>query len=367
MTKQIKNEDNILKSSLNEIGKNVELRSKFTSFLVEIESELKIENKNARENIIGPIIDELYKNSGVIKKQIQGGLVFNFLYNSKIAREFLLSDNFLPDHVWEPQTTRVLKYFSKGVKNVLVGGAFFGDQAIIIANEIVNNGGTCHAFEPNVRQCDMLKRNAIDNKLTNIVINQKALWDSSGLKLHLDTSGMEDEGNWGATNSITTNDKIENTVDTISINDYCIKNKINSLDLIMLDLEGGEYSVLNGSTDYLNQNEDTAPILVFEVHSKYTDWKNGFDNVEIIKKLNSFGYKIFAIRDYHSNKNMNNTPIELIPSNSIYLEGPHHGFNVLAVKNVNKLNDQIFSFVKDVSPKYLDHKDPKFHQPLFKN
>jgi FkbM family methyltransferase len=366
MANQIKNEERILKSSLNQIGKNDSLRLKFTNFLQEIEVELKNEDKNARETIIGPIMNELYKDSGILKKEITGGLLFNFLYNSKIAREFLLSDKTLPDHVWEPQTTKVLQYFSKGVKNVLVGGAFFGDQAIIIANEVKKNGGFCHAFEPNIRQFDMLRRNAIDNNLENLIINQKALWNKSDLKLLLDPLGMEDEGNWGLSNSSKNYVNTDNSVDTITISDYCNEKNIKSLDLIMLDIEGGEYSVLNGALDLLNQNEESAPVLVFEVHSKYTDWKNGFDNVEIIKQLKGFGYKVYAIRDYHSNKDMFNTPIELIPSDSIYLDGPHHGFNVLAVKNKNKLDKGDFTFVKNVSPKYLDHKDPKIHQPLFK-
>lgn len=366
MTNQIKNGDSLLKSSIIQIGKSDSLRLKFTNFLKEIENELKNDDQNARETIIGPIMNELYQNSGILKKEIQGGLVFNFLYNSKIAREFLLSDETLPDHVWEPQTTKVLQYFSKGVKNVLVGGAFFGDQAIIIANEVKSNGGFCHAFEPNIRQFDMLKRNAIENNLENLIINQKALWNKSGLKLLLDPLGMEDEGNWGLSNSSKISVSTDNSVDTITISDYCTEKNINSLELIMLDIEGGEYSVLNGAYDLLNQSEESAPVLVFEVHSKYTDWGNGFDNVEIIKQLKEFGYKVFAIRDYHSNRYMFNSPIELIPSNSIYLDGPHHGFNVLAVKNEDKIHKDIFSFVKDVSPKYLDHKDPKIHQPLFK-
>jgi FkbM family methyltransferase len=350
--------------ALNAIGKNVNTRNKITNLLIEIEAELKLQDKNARESIIGPIMDELYSNSGVLRKKIQDGLVFNFLYNSKIAREFLLSDVNIPDHVWEPQTTRLLKHFSRVCKNVIVGGAFFGDQAIIIANELRKNEGFCHAFEPNNRQCDMLRKNVIDNNLTNLIINQKALWNVSGLKIILDSSGMSDEGNWGAKDSIVVNSSDSMYVESISINDYLNQKNIKKIDLIMLDLEGGEFAALNGAIDYLNQPVESSPIVVFEVHSKYTDWSNGFDNVDIIKYLNDLGYKIFAIRDYHSNKNMNNTTIELIPTGSIYLDGPHHGFNVIAVKNIKLFDNDLFDFVKEVSPKYLDHKDPIIHQPL---
>lgn len=361
MTKEIKADCDALIAALTAIGKNENTRGKLTELLIEIEKTIKSEDKNARETVIGPIMDAMYRNSTGLRKEIEGGLVFNFFYNSKIAREFLLSDVAVPDHVWEPQTTRILQYFSKGKKNVIVGGAFFGDQAVIIANELSKSGGVCHAFEPNSNQCSMLRKNAEDNKLKNLLINQVALWDKSGEKLVFDANS-EDEGNWGATD-VTANENAKGSVDTVAIDDYCKQHNVASVDLIMLDLEGGEISAIQGAEELLKQDAATAPVIVFEVHSKYTDWKNGFENINIIQLLHKHGYKIFAIRDYHSNRSMKDTKIELIPTDAIYLEGPHHGFNVIAVKDMNTL-DATFSFVKNVSPKYLDHRDPAIHQPL---
>ena len=57
-------------------------------------------------------------------------------------------------------------------------------------------------------------------------------------------------------------------------------------------------------------------------------------------------------------------PIELVPLDSVYLEGPPHGFNMVAVKDTTVFDGPGYSIVKGVSPKYLRHKDPKLHHPV---
>ena len=74
-------------------------------------------------------------------------------------------------------------------------------------------------------------------------------------------------------------------------------------------------------------------------------------------------YILYAIRDYQSNVNLKGYPIELIPIDFVYLKGPKHGFNILAIKDENILNDKQFRIRKNVSPKLLKHRDPKIHSP----
>jgi len=355
-------DQNALVAALAAIGKSAAAREKMTEALHAIEQIVKGDDKNARETVSGPLMDAIYKNAAGLRKKIENGLEFEFNYNSKIAREFLLSEDAVPNHVWEPQTTRILQHFSKNAKAVIVGGAFFGDQAIIITNELKNNNGVCHAFEPNIRQFGLLQANARINHLDNIIVNQVALWDKSGEKLVFNDVG-DDEGNWGATDPSALGSSKDHSIDTVAINNYCKEHHISTVDLIMLDLEGGEIAALRGASELLAQDASTAPVVVFEVHSKYTDWENGFENIDVIQLLHQHNYKVFAIRDYHSNRNLRNRKIELIPSDAIYLQGPPHGFNMIAVKNESLLDDN-FVFVKNVSPKYLDHRDPSIHQPL---
>ena len=48
----------------------------------------------------------------------------------------------------------------------------------------------------------------------------------------------------------------------------------------------------------------------------------------------------------------------------IYLEGPPHGFNMVAVKDPAIFSGPDYRIVEGVSPKYLRHKDPALHHPV---
>src|SRR4051794_10207528 len=89
-----------------------------------------------REDVTGPIVDAVHAQGGVVTKELANGLVLDFLYRSKIARDFVLSVPERPEHVWEPQTTKLLLHLAQGARNVVVGGAYFGDQAVLLAAAI---------------------------------------------------------------------------------------------------------------------------------------------------------------------------------------------------------------------------------------
>ena len=140
----------------------------------------------------------------------------------------------------------------------------------------------------------------------------------------------------------------------------------------MLDIEGAEFNVLQGADNFLKMSADNAPNLVFEIHRSYVDWSVGLENTDLIKFVSGFGYKLFAVRDFNSNVDLSDHRkyfIELIPlqTDKIYLEGPPHGFNVLATKNPESwifANPETVKIVNNVSPKLLRHRDPKIHQPI---
>ena len=71
--------------------------------------------------------------------------------------------------------------------------------------------------------------------------------------------------------------------------------------LIAVDVEGGELAALKGAQHRLSQPPGRSPQLVFEVHRAYVDWSDGLANTEIVRYLESFGYTVFAIRDFQSN------------------------------------------------------------------
>lgn len=346
-----------LPGALEMIAQNPEWRAEFIRQLQAFEKRIATPGIDIREDVTGPLVDALHSDDQVVRKTLADGTQLDFLYRSKIARDFVMSEPEMPDHAWEPQTSRLLVNLAKRAKQVVIGGAYFGDQAILVARQAAQNNGVVHAFEPNPDQRKMLMHNAKLNGLTNIVPRPEGLWDNSSTTLKLvgfDSFAHPEVTSEGGSDGF----------QTTTIEDYLKAAGVAQLDLIMLDIEGAELRALQGAAAFLKRPAGEAPDIVFEVHRHYVDWSRGLENTDSVKLLTGSGYQVFAVRDFNSNYDLSRQPIELIPADSVYLEGPPHGFNMVAVKDASVFNSAQYSICKGVSPKLLRHKDPALHHPL---
>lgn len=311
-----------------------------------------------RETITAPLIDALHSEAGILRKTLTSGLTYDFHYRSKIARELVMSPDAIPDHVWEPQTTKLLMHLASRGGDVVIGGAYAGDQALPVAQVLARCGGTVHAFEPNPDQRSMLAHNCALNGLDNVVINAEGLWHDAETRLVLvgDDSFAHPEVVAGDTMD-------EGAFATVSIDRYGRERGL-GISLVMLDIEGAELEALRGCAGYLSRPRNEAPVVVFELHRAYVDWSAGLDQTEIVRFMTGHGYRVLAVRDFNSNVPMGQAPVELVPTEATYLEGPPHGFNMLAVKDPSILDSPLFRICEHVSPKLLWHKDPALHHPM---
>ena len=342
-----------LADALAAIGKNDKAAEHLLRALREIETEFDWTEFDVRENITGPFVDGMYSEDSEVEKELKDGLVFRANYTSKIIRDFLLTED-KPQYVWEPQTSHALLELSKGAKTVLIGGAYIGDHAVLIANQI-GPDGKVHCFEPGTNSARLLRTNAKRNGIDNIVVREMGLWGAeSQLKLDGDDSHaaptLADEG--------------DDSFSATTIDNYCASEGIGKIDLIQLDIEGGELEALKGAEKLLSDPERAPDAIVFEVHSLYTDWSNGLENVDIVQYLKGFGYTVYGVRDYNGNEPMEGRPIELVPAERSYIEGPPHGFNMLGIKDDSRAHAAPFKVVHDVSPKLLRHRDQSLYGPL---
>ena len=341
-----------LQKALYILGRNVLLRKQFINFLKQAEQNIHIQG-SVRDEITGPIVEALHDEHDTYEKSLSDGTVFKFLFRTKIARDFLMSADEHPSHVWEPQTTKLLLELSSDIDgDVLVGGAYFGDQAVLVAKNISSSGKTIHCFEPNPEQAEMLQQNFRINRLTNVRINTRGLWSTSNIRLKLD--GFDSFA------SAVTAEANEESFETISIDDYQDQLGL-KIGMIQLDIEGAELRTLKGASKTI---ERFKPHIIFEVHRDYVDWSSGLEKAEICRLLIDWKYKVFAIRDFNSHYEMAGKPIELIPVDKVYLEGPPHGFNMVAVQDTAIFSSPGFKIVNNVSPKLLIHKDPALHHPV---
>jgi FkbM family methyltransferase len=350
-----------LLSVLTELGGDEDARDYVVKALRDIERNVRLPlDRSLRDELTGPMADALFRNAGVLRKKLRDGTVFDFVYRSKIARDLVLSPDEHPDHVFEPQTTKLFLYLAKGTKQVIIGGAYAGDHAIPGAKVISKSGGVIHGFEPSAEQRTLLTHNA---KLNGVSKNIRAvplgLWDS-------DKTTLELVGDDAFAHAVPSRGKLKKGATTFlatSIAAYAAKNGIKKIDVILMDIEGSELPALKGALPFLKQPKGEAPDIIFEVHRYYVDWSKGLENTEIVKLLTGLGYTVYAVRDFQSNVPMQGCKIELVEPKGVYLEGPPHGFNMVAVKDPKTVKAPIFRFVSQVSPKLLLHKNPSLHWP----
>lgn len=331
-------------------------REKLLDCLIEIENALQPgSNRNLREELTGPLVDLMCRDGEPMQRGVAGGLTFHFRYSSKIARDFLLARGRTPDHVWEPQTTRSVIALTTGRSQALIGGAYIGDHALYAARALAP-GGTCHCFELSPDSLELLRMNLQANGITNVRVNQEALWSGDGERIAL--SGADSHASPAPAEAAS-----GDWFPSRSIDGYLRDMGVARLDLLMLDIEGGEWQALQGAAGVLAQPTETAPAVIFEVHRNYVDWTHGLAGTPICGLLLSQGYELFCIRDYQGNEVVEPPVVELVDIESVVLDGPPHGFNMLAVKTRDRLAADTFRLVRGVSPKLLKHRDPRLHAP----
>ncbi len=345
-------------SALARIGRDEALREQMIDLLRDAERRLARPGFDVRAEITGEICDALCRDAGLMCKRLKQGITFNYTYTSRIARAVTLSPDREPDHVWEPQTTKLLLALAENANHVLIGGAYAGDHALLLAQQITSSGGTVHAFEPNDALADLLELNVQQNDLTNILVSRLGLWKQEGMCFAFEGKDSDAHGI-----PVASPDKADFVTTTIDA--YVRERKLPRLDVIMLDIEGAEHAALEGAREMLSRPAGQSPHVIFEIHRSYVDWSNGLLRTPILEMLTDLGYFAYAIRDFHDNKPMGNLPVELVRPETTWLEGPPHGFNMVAVKNPDLLEqDKRIRILDGVSPKLLMHKDPALHHPL---
>ena len=342
-----------LREALRAIGRDEGLRRHFVRLAVEAEAGLSRPGRDVRETITGPLVDALYDGVDVVSVTLDDGTRFEVPYRSKIARDLVMRTVECPDHVFEPQTTKLLLQLARNARHAIIGGAYSGDHAVLLARRMAAHGGIVHAFEPNPEQMAYLRRNAGLNALTNLRFHELALWERSDVTLELvgdDAYARTAEAPAGRARNVA----------VTTIDEYAAAGELDRVDVIMLDVEGGELPILRGAQATIDAH---GPAVVYEVNNAYVDWSRGLEHTVVAEFLAQRGYASYGIRDYQSNVDLRGYPVELVPADTAYLEGPRHGFNVLAIRDDAALAKLDVKLAPGLSPKLLRHRDPALHAP----
>lgn len=157
---------------------------------------------------------------------------------------------------FEPATGAALKEQLKPGMTFIDIGAHVGYFTLLGA-KCVGCEGKVYAFEPVVRNFDMLKTNVELNGYTNVSLVRMAASDKNGsrtMRLSVDSAFHSLKLDAGKNSEI---------VKTITIDHFCRRHKIGKVDVVKLDVEGGELDALKGMKNTIRRNKELTLIVEY--------------------------------------------------------------------------------------------------------
>lgn len=186
-------------------------------------------------------------------------------------------------YLWEPETSKLLERLSRDSKEILIAGAHMGYLVLLSAG---NTRGRVHTFEPIPHLFSRLGENVdLNPDLKNkILINKEALGEKVG-ELEMYSEDIRSSfipyggGHLSHKNLV--------SVPITTVDTYAKKSGVEKFDLILLDVEGFEWFVLNGAEEILR----SRPHLILEISPKILAHTQITEEM-IFTKLDKMGYEV---------------------------------------------------------------------------
>lgn len=182
------------------------------------------------------------------------------------------------------------------IKTILKEGDTFIDIGAnigcftLVGAQIVGNSGRVIAFEPVDIVSKKLEQNITLNRLVNVCIEKKAVFENNGvLQLHLanqENLGMSSVNRHDSESGVVIN------VEAVSLDEYLKYEKIDEIKLIKIDIEGAELYALRGMETTLSEYK---PVLIVEVSPEVT--KSSEERLQVFNYLIERNYERFVIQD----------------------------------------------------------------------
>lgn len=212
---------------------------------------------------------------------------------SKIMPNFILGQGILGgvfSH-WPDVNSYELSFLYGFLKEGMIFfdvGAFQGIYSVVAAKK-VGRQGRVFAFEPSRKEWPILKANLFVNGIKNVKVESYALTSKTD-EFTLYVVKVEGIGLNSLKKRITNYPLREIRVKGTTIDEYCSQNRIERIDIMKIDIEGGELEFFYGAKKVLNVYR---PLIICEVLDACTSlW--GYKAKDIIHFLKEAGYEWFV-------------------------------------------------------------------------
>ena len=232
-----------------------------------------------RRRIVSQKVREMWRAVPKVRRMEPG---FLFVVWNDSVREAVLSGEF------ESVERQFVERFLKSGMTVLDVGAYFGIYALT-ASVKVGPTGRIVAFEPADRQMRRLRWNLILNGFSNVHTEKLALSNVEGAaKFFAVTGGAEGLSGLRRPEVAATVRSVD--VKTAILDDYLKQHAIPTVDLIKVDVEGGELDFFRGARTLLGQSN--APVILCELQDiRSRSW--GHTARQTADFVRQFGYRWF--------------------------------------------------------------------------
>jgi len=167
-------------------------------------------------------------------------------------------------------------------------GANIGLHTLNMAR-MVGNTGQVFAFEPDPSNFEILGENVKINNYQNIILEKKAIGDKHGRTTLYQSDHPGNHRLFPQTKQA----KGEVEVELTSLDKYFIdSNLAEKINFIKIDVEGLEFSVLNGMKNILKNNKKIK--ILFEFMPKNI-MEVGFVPIDLLNYITSNGFKLYCI------------------------------------------------------------------------
>ena len=189
---------------------------------------------------------------------------------------------------YEILETALIKKLVKEGMVVCDIGAHIGYYSLLFSR-LVGKHGKVFAFEPDLVNFQILKKNKSINKLNNLILNQTAVSDINGkTKLFLCKTNSGDHRIYDTMES---REFISTKVTTL---DNYFRDFDGKIDLIKMDIQGAEMKALEKMVNCIRNNRNIIVITEFWPHGLRSF---GSDPKYFLQLLSQYGFKIFNINE----------------------------------------------------------------------
>ncbi|NJL10296.1 MAG: FkbM family methyltransferase [Calothrix sp. SM1_7_51] len=171
-------------------------------------------------------------------------------------------------------------------------GAHHGTYTLIVAYELKKRGwkGLIHSFEPDPFNFSLLQYNVEQNQLTDyVVLHNKGVSNLTGKESFLVNTKENSDNMIGSTKTLLNQENQseiykQQELEVIKLDDFV--GEISHVDMIKIDIQGGEYLALEGAKQLIEQNK---PICLVEA---VQGWAT---TLKVENILGDYNYSIKAV------------------------------------------------------------------------